>query len=290
MKKRILFIINPISGSKKGPAISKAISESNIYESFNAEITFTERRGHATDLASAAAKSGVEVVVAVGGDGTVNEVAKGLLGSNTALGIIPAGSGNGLARHMNYPSDAVKAIQKIKKGSSGKIDTMDINGRLSINVSGFGFDGYVAWLFDQSGRRGLSGYTRIALKEYAHYPAVDFEMNLDEKPVSGSAHMVVLANASQFGNAAVIAPMADLNDGLMDVIVVKKPPFYLMPRLLYRLFTGTLKSDDYNTMYQCKSLQISSKQPVHLHIDGEPNPPVTSVNCTIKPQSLNVWG
>lgn len=288
MKPDILFIVNPIAGHRKGPLMRNLIDSSGLKEKFNVEFELTKHRGHATTLAADAVKNNKYCVVAVGGDGTVNEVGRALNGSNTALAVIPAGSGNGLARHLNFPADPAKALKKILNGTVSKIDALDINNRLSLNVSGFGFDGYVAWLFDKSGRRGLSGYTRIALKEYFRYKPVNFHITIDDKHLEKTAHMIVIANASQFGNAAVIAPLADLHDGLMDVIIVKRPPLHLMPGLFYRLFTGKLKTDNYTAMHQCRSLEVSASHPVHLHIDGEPSEPVSKVTAVIQSASLKV--
>ncbi|MEP7264040.1 MAG: YegS/Rv2252/BmrU family lipid kinase [Bacteroidota bacterium] len=288
MKSELLFIVNPIAGHRKGPLIKNLIDSSGLKEKFNVEFELTTHRGHATTLASEAVKQNKYCVVAVGGDGTVNEVGRALNGTDTSLAVIPAGSGNGLARHLKFPADPAKALQKILNGTVSKIDVLDINNRLSLNVSGFGFDGYVAWLFDKSGKRGLSGYTRIALKEYFRYKPVSFNITIDDKHIDRTAHMVVIANASQFGNAAIIAPLADLHDGLMDVIIVNRPPLHQMPGLFYRLFTGKLKTDNYTTMYQCRSLEVEASHPVHLHIDGEPSDPISKVKAVIQPSSLNV--
>lgn len=288
MKPKILFIINPIAGHKKAPLIKRHIESSGIQESFEIETAQTQYRNHAVELAGNAVREGAHAVIAVGGDGTVNESARALVGTSTALGIIQAGSGNGLARHLKLPSNLEKALLKIRQNIIAPIDTLEINGRLSLNVSGFGFDGYVAWLFDKSGNRGLSGYTRIALKEYFRYKSVEFILNVDNKKLQRTAHMVVIANASQFGNAAIIAPQADLKDGLMDVIIVKKPPLHKMPDLFYRMFTGNLRPDENTDMLTCRNLKISASSPVHLHIDGEPSDPVTEVVCRIRPLALNV--
>jgi diacylglycerol kinase (ATP) len=288
MKPGILFIINPIAGHKKGPALQKLVESSALSEKYNVQVATTERRGHAIELSAKAAEEGYYCVIAVGGDGTVNETARALTGTETALAIIPAGSGNGLARHLHFSANPAEALYRIINGKKTAIDTLMINDRLSLNVSGFGFDGYVAWLFDKSGKRGLNNYTSIALKEYLRYKAIDFKIELDNTSIGERAHMVVIANASQFGNAAVIAPDADLKDGLMDVIIVKKPPIHLMPSLFYKLFTGKLKSDQYTSMYKCKTLTAAVSHPVHLHIDGEPNEPVQKIITEIKPLSLKV--
>jgi diacylglycerol kinase (ATP) len=288
MKPSIRFIINPVAGHQKGRAIGDLIANHPALSGFETDIKFTEKRHHATELAARSAGEGFEIVVAVGGDGTVNETARGLLGTSTCLGIVPAGSGNGLARHLQYSKDPGRCLEIIARKHKIRIDTLMVNGEPSWNVSGFGFDGYVAWLFDKSDRKGLAGYTKIALKEYGRYQPVDFSISMDHIQFEGKAHMIVFANASQFGNAATIAPKADLSDGKMDVIIVKKPPLYRLPFLFYRLFTGTLRNDAYTSMYQCNTLIIKSKDSAHLHIDGEPRTGLQEVRCSIQHLSLNV--
>lgn len=288
MRPRLLLIINPKAGHAKGPLIKDLIAPSGISDKYDVEVAFTQARGHAIDLAKKAVADGVQIVVAAGGDGTVNEVASALVNSPSALAIIPAGSGNGLAKHLNYPMNPIKSLKKIKDGKINMIDTLQINDRFALNVSGLGFDGYVAWLFNQNGKRGLMSYTKIALKEYFTYESADFNLLMDDQQITMTAHMVVIANASQFGNAAIIAPFADLRDGLIDIVVVKRPPWFLMPGTFYHLFNGSLKPNQYTRMLTCKKLSIRSSRPLHLHIDGEPNEPVSNVEVKVQPQSLKV--
>ena len=287
-KPSLLLIINPKAGHSKAPAIVDYIDESGIREIYNVETAFTERRAHATALSKQAVQSGFKVVVAAGGDGTVNETASSLVNTDTALAIIAAGSGNGLARHLGYPLNPLMALKKIKDGKVDVIDTLTVNERFALNVSGFGFDGYVAWLFDQDGRRGLISYTRIALKEYFRYEKIKFNVLLDNEQFDVDAHMVVIANASQFGNAAIIAPLADLRDGLTDIIIVNRPPLHMMPITFYRLFNGKLRSNKYTRMLTGKKLSLTTSHPVHLHIDGEPCISVTQVEVLVKPRSLKI--
>ena len=287
-KPTLLLIINPKAGHGKAPKVVDVIARSGIRNIYDVETAFTQYRGHANELAKTAVQSGVNVVVAAGGDGTVNETASSLVDTETSLAVIGAGSGNGLARHLHYSLNPLMALKKIKDGKTDVIDSLLINNRFAVNVSGFGFDGYVAWLFDQHGKRGLMSYTTIALKEYFHYEKIKFNITLDDNQFDVNAHMVVVANASQFGNAAVIAPMADLRDGLADVIIVNRPPVHLMPVTFYRLFNGSLSSNKYTRMLTGKKLSITTSRPVHLHIDGEPNEPVSKVEVIVKPRSLKI--
>ena len=288
MKSKLLLIINPIAGNGLAPLIENDIKASGIEEKYEVTISYSEKRGHAAQLANTAVENKFQVVVAVGGDGTINETASSLVNSSTALGIIPSGSGNGLAMHLQYPKNPLQALLKIKNGKLHKIDTMRVNNRFAVNVSGFGFDGYVASLFDKQRKRGLRSYTLITLREYFSYPEIKFQISIDDQQFDQAAHMIVIANASQFGNAAIIAPNADLKDGLANIIIVKRPPLHLLPSTFYRLFNGTLKSNRYTKMFTGKKLLIKTSNPIHLHIDGEPMDPISEVEVTVSPSTLNV--
>ena len=288
MKPAIRFIINPISGAGTGAKVETLVNQSSLAQKFIVEICKTQARGHAIELAREATEKNYYGVIAVGGDGTVNEVASSLVNTTTALGIIPTGSGNGLARHLHIPTNPAKAIEYISSTKVETIDTLKINNRFAVNVSGLGYDGYVAWLFDKEGKRGLSNYTRIGLREYFKYPSANFEIEADGKSMKATAHMVVIANASQFGNAAIISPNSDLKDGMLDVIVVKRPSLIHLPLTFYRLFTGSLKPDANIKMMQCKKLKVQASRPVHLHIDGEPHEPLDKLEVQIFAASLNV--
>ena len=289
MKPKLRFIINPISGHGKAASVEALVNQSQLASKFNVEINKTLARGHAIELAKEAALNNYHGVIAVGGDGTVNEVASSLLNSKTALGIIPMGSGNGLARHLKIPINPTKAIQYLLSSELKTIDTLKINNWFSVNVSGLGYDGYVAYLFDKAGKRGLSSYTKIGLREYFSYPIAGFEIEADEKSVNAQAHMVVIANASQFGNAAIISPRSNLQDGLMDVIIVKRPALIDLPLTFFRLFSGSLKPDKNIQMLQCKKLKVKASKALHLHVDGEPHEPLYALEVQIVPNSLNVF-
>jgi YegS/Rv2252/BmrU family lipid kinase len=286
--KKLQFIINPIAGKGLAPRITALVEKSGLQNIYDITIHLTEYPQHATQLAAKAVQDKCDVVVAVGGDGTVNEVAAALNGSDTALGIIPAGSGNGFARHIGMKLQPTAALEQLKKSTLKAVDTIFINGIFSLNVSGFGFDGYVAWLFNKSNKRGLSNYTKIALKEYYRYPTVDFELMIDGKKITTNAHMLVISNASQFGNKAIIAPMADISDGKLDLAIVKRPAIGAMIPMFIRLFTGTLKNGKNIKYYHCSSFTAKAARPIHLHIDGEANEPIETIEVKISPSSLKV--
>ncbi|MBK9320308.1 MAG: diacylglycerol kinase family lipid kinase [Bacteroidetes bacterium] len=287
--KRLRVLINPIAGHGLAPTIAKLIDSSPLIGQYEVDTQTTEYAGHAAVLAEEAVRLNYAGVIAVGGDGTVNEIAARLVNTSTALGIIPSGSGNGLARHLGYSLKFQTCLRQIATAEIRKIDTLSINNHFGLNVSGLGFDGFVAWRFNQEGKRGLSNYTRIALSEYFKYPSIRFQLRIDDKTISTDGHMLVIANASQFGNAAIIAPLAELNDGYMDIVTVKKPPLLQMPELFYRLFKGSLKESNYLKSYKCKSFQAVADRPVHLHVDGEAHSPISSIDVKINPLSLLVF-
>ncbi len=287
--RKLRFLINPIAGHGLAPKIAKLIDQSDLIKQFEIDTQTTEYAGHAAELTMDAVKQGYYGVIAVGGDGTVNEIASCLVHTNTTLGIVPSGSGNGLARHLHYSLKFKKCLSQIAKNEIQSIDTLLINGHFAVNVSGLGFDGYVAWRFNHEGKRGLSNYTRIALSEYPKYPIIEFRLHINGIDLNTSAHMLVVANASQFGNAAIIAPAAKLNDGLLDLVMVKKPSLFKIPGMFYRLFRGKLKECSYLKSYRCSTFKATANRPVHLHIDGEAHEPVSVIEVKLVPSSLKVF-
>lgn len=285
---KAIVIYNPISGKGLGQKAAEAIRDSKLNELYDLTILKTEYGGHAKEIALKGITDGVRYFIAVGGDGTINEVGAVLKNKDAVLGIIPMGSGNGLAKHIGMSTDISKAIAQLCNASESRIDTLTINDHFAVNVSGFGFDGYVAYRFNHYGKRGLSTYTKIGLTEYFRYPLQEFEISYDNHTKLVKKHMLVIANASQFGNAAIIAPTADLKDGIMELVAVELPPIVFIPGILYRLFNGKLKDNKYIQTYKCKSFRARSSKPVHLHIDGESMEPVHEINVSIEPRSLTI--
>jgi diacylglycerol kinase (ATP) len=286
--KKAIVIYNPISGKGLGQKAADAIRNSQLEELYDLTVLKTEYEGHAKEIALKGLADGVRYFIAVGGDGTINEVGSVLKNKDAVLGMIPMGSGNGLAKHIGMSTDVSKAITQLCNASENSIDTLTINGRFAVNVSGFGFDGYVAYRFNHHGKRGLSTYTKIGLTEYFRYPLQEFEITFDNQTKQVKKHMLVIANASQFGNAAIIAPTADLTDGIIELVAVELPPILKIPGILYRLFNGKLKDNNYIQTYKCKSFVAKSNKPVHLHIDGESMEPVHEINVFIEPKSLTI--
>src|SRR5258706_6336970 len=216
--KRALFVINKYSGGKYRPEVEGRIISACKDLGIECDIEFTKSKGHAIELSGNAAAENFDIVFAVGGDGTVNEVAQGLVGTETPMGILPKGSGNGLARHLGIPVDFKKALKILKHHSVLKMDTMRVNENLSVNVSGIGFDGHIANLFANKANRGLLGYTQLTMKEFFSFAEFPAKVKLDDEEITTEHPFIIaIANSSQFGNNARIAPQASVTDQLIDL-------------------------------------------------------------------------
>jgi YegS/Rv2252/BmrU family lipid kinase len=221
-------------------------------------------------LSRNAVNNNFDVVVATGGDGTINEVAQSLKNTNTSLAIIPTGSGNGFARHFNIPLNIEKAITAIKNRKTVRVDSMLINDRFCMNISGAGFDGHIAHLFANYGKRGFISYVKLVISEYFSYREKNYTIEYDGKKINVSAFLIAISNASQFGNGAKISPLAETDDGLIDVTVLKKIPLHKIIFVVNKMFRGTLEGSAYAQIIKSKSFTITSGEDIITHIDGEP--------------------
>ena len=286
--KRILFIINPISGIGKQKGVERLIGERIDKSRFIAEVAYTNAPGNATEISRKAAIDGIDIVVAVGGDGTVNETAAGLVGTNSALAILPAGSGNGLARHLKIPMNLKRAIDIIGHEKILKIDTATINDQLFVNVAGVGFDASVAKKFAMAGKRGFSTYFRITASSYKNYEPKQYTLIIDGKVIKRRALLVSFANSSQFGNNTSIDSAASVNDGFIDVCIVGKMPewktIFLAPLLFLRKFDRTR----YVEIIRAKEVVLKRKKGKNIHLDGDPKIMGKELSMKINPLSLNV--
>ena len=269
-KKRIIFIVNPISGTDSKEHIPEQIAEVMDEERFDSEVRFTEYRGHAAELAREAAKEGVDVVVAVGGDGTVNEVARSLVHTDTALGIIPCGSGNGLARHLCLPLDIKKAIQIINNCKIEAFDYGVINDLPFFCTCGMGFDAFISLKFAEAGKRGPMTYLENVLKEGLKYQPETYEVEDETGKKRYKAFLIACANASQYGNNAYIAPGATMKDGEMDVIIMEPFDTLDAPQMAADLFMKTIANNSKIKTFRTKKLHIHRKSPGAIHYDGDP--------------------
>lgn len=288
MKKKIRIIINPISGTGRQAKAEDVVKKWLDPSLFDSEIKYSKQKGHLTWLAKEAAEKAYDAVVVVGGDGSINEAAQGLIGTKTALGIIPIGSGNGFARHLNIPLSPKQAVEKINAFSLKKIDTAKINNRFFVSISGIGFDAHIAEKFKNAKNRGLWNYTKISLREFFNYSEKEFEISLDSVSYTKKAFMVVFANANQFGNNFIISPQAQTNDGQLDVCFIKKPKLYQIPYILLQIFKKKIHQTKFVEIKRAKHIKIVSKEKQIMNIDGEAIVQNESIHIDINPLSLSV--
>lgn len=287
MKKRVLFIINPVSGVGRQKTVEKLIDRELDRSCYEPEIAYTQSRGHATELATAAVQRNVEIIVAVGGDGSVNEVGQALIHTPSVLGILPAGSGNGLARHLCIPMDLSRAMERIMNGKIIKMDTGILNDKVFLGMSGVGFDAHIGWEFARFGKRGFSSYIKVFLREFPKYKAGEYKIEIDGRSFIKNALLISVANGSQYGNNAFIAPQADVSDGLLDICILSEFPVYAAPFLARRLFNRSLDRSKYLEILKGKDIRITQPDKT-AHIDGEPLEEGRDLHFKIVPSSLNV--
>lgn len=286
---KIVYIVNPHSGVGKKRQIIHTIQDSWKTDGSNTtqQLITTQHHGHALEIAREY-RDRVDIIVAVGGDGTVNEVGSGLIGSRTALGIIPAGSGNGLSRELGIPSRVTSALEVIKEGYSRVIDVMQIQNYYSLNVAGIGFDAFISHRFAKSKVRGPMQYMRLIAKEFPKYIPEKYYLNIDEQQYIRKAFLVSFANSAQWGNNIRIAPTASLDDGLIDVCVVSEFPNYAVPSLLFSLFNQSIERNKYDEVIKAQSIELNNPEPLYGHVDGEPVTFDPHAKVHIVPQALRV--
>ncbi|MBR1503911.1 MAG: YegS/Rv2252/BmrU family lipid kinase [Prevotella sp.] len=269
-KKRIVFILNPISGTHSKKEIPDLIDKLLDHELFDYELRLTEYAGHAAEIAKESAEKGIDVVVAIGGDGTVNEVARSLVHTQTALGIIPCGSGNGLARHLCLPLDIKKAISIINECRIEDFDYGVINGLPFFCTCGMGFDAFISLKFAEAGKRGPITYVENVLKEGLNYQPETYEVEDETGAKKYKAFLIACANASQYGNNAYIAPGATMKDGEMDVIIMEPFDALEAPQIAADLFMKTLTNNSKIKTFRTRSLKIHRATEGAIHYDGDP--------------------
>ena len=283
--KRITFIVNPISGGKDKRNVLAAIGRYLDLSLFRYEVLQTEKAGDATEMARACAS---DIVVAVGGDGTVSEVAKGLLGSEKALGILPCGSGDGLALHLGISRDPVRAVKALNGDCIVRMDTGRMDGRPFFCTAGVGLDADVAFDFAGSGRRGLGTYVTTAWDNWKHRRPETYVVETDTETWAGPAMFVTVANANQWGNEARIAPKASLCDGLLDVTVVQPFATVEIPDLAARLMAGKADSSRHVRTFRSARVHLHREHPGPAHFDGDPFEAGTDLELDVLPGSLRV--
>ncbi|MBO4454521.1 MAG: diacylglycerol kinase family lipid kinase [Paludibacteraceae bacterium] len=297
--KNIAFIINPISGSKETQnnkrRLPKLIMQLLDDRQWLPNIAFTEYAGHATELASQYARMGFDAVVAVGGDGTVNEVVRGLVGAqhstlnaqhSTALGIIPMGSGNGFARHLNIPIRPNKAIEMLNHSEPISVDYGLANNRLFVSTCGTGFDALVADNFAGSSKRGFMTYLQNVLKEAFAYQPQTYHIVGDGLDVTHKAFLITFANANQWGYEALIAPKASVQDGKMDIMLMSSHAILGSASLALRLFTGSIDDSHFMDTLRAREITLEREEKGPFHIDGDPVEMEKDIHIQIVPDGL----
>ena len=287
MERKALFIINPISGGKKKDGVPELIEEHLDAKLFKAVIVFSDGVSHARQIAKEAVGK-FDVVVAVGGDGTVNEVASAIVGSDTALGIVPFGSGNGLARFLKIPMDTQKAIETLGTGNTIAIDSGRLNGRPFFNMAGMGFDAHISEVFSHTKKRGFITYIKSSIKEVINYKPQTYHLDIDGKTYDREAFMLSFANSSQYGNDAHISPHASVQDGLLDVCVIKPFPLWRFFEMGIRMMRKTTDKTKYVEIIKGQRIIVKRDNPGPLHLDGEPQMAGTDAEIVLIPHSLKV--
>ena len=287
-KKKITFILNPISGTHSKEEIPNLIEQTLDQELYDYTIRFTEYAGHAAEIAKECVELEEDVVVAVGGDGTVNEVARSLVHTQTALAIIPCGSGNGLARHLCLPLDVKKAIGIINSYNVETFDYGVINGMPFFCTCGMGFDAFISLKFAEAGKRGPITYAENVLKEGLNYKPETYEVEDETGAKRYKAFLIACANASQYGNNAYIAPGATMKDGEMDVIIME--PFTALdaPQIAADLFMKTLGNNSKIKTFRTKSLHIHRNEPGAIHYDGDPIMTDADIDVHMEPGGIRI--
>ena len=287
-KTKIVFIVNPISGTSDKQHIIDLIPKYLDRRRFEWTICMTQHKGHAAEFVAKATKEGTDIVVAVGGDGTVNEVARSLIHTETALGIIPCGSGNGLARHLYIPMNPDGALQVLADCHIEDLDYGIIDKQPFFCTCGVGFDAFISDRFAKAGRRGLLTYIENTLKEGLKYKPDTYEITIDGERQVYKAFLIACANASQYGNNVFIAPHASMSDGLMDVTLME--PFTVLeaPQIAIQLFNKTITTNSRIHSFRCKHLHIKRSAPGVIHFDGDPKEAGNELDVRLMPHGIRM--
>lgn len=288
MKKRIRFIINPISGVVQKSQLPNLIEEYLDHSKFSYDIAITEYRKHAKKIAAISAREGFDIVCAVGGDGSVHEVGTALTGTKTHLAIIPMGSGNGLARHLRIPLDPIEAILCINELNTAIMDTVLVNDKPFLGIGGYGFDALIAKRFDQYHARGFWSYTKLVMREFFSYKSNSIRIQFaDGSIVEEKLLLCTLANSSEFGNGFTVSPKSHLSDGKIELVLLKPFPYWHVLRLVYLFFRKKSHLSPYMSYYPIEKARIFLEEPL-AHYDGEPFDVRKELNVEVISKSLPI--
>ncbi len=281
--KTIQVIINPIAGTASKNQLPNLLDKYFPKDQFEKKVLYTECQGHASELTHKAVEERSDYIIAVGGDGTINEVARAMVHSSSALGIIPMGSGNGLARDLCIPMDKSKAMEVIREGKITFIDYCTANEHIFFCTCGVGFDALVSERFAGGKHRGALNYIKSTIVEYLKFQPETYDITLEEEVLTKKAFLVVAANASQYGNNAFIAPQANIRDGMMDIAILAPiKPLDVGP-LVVQLFTKQMGRNSKTQYFKSRKITLRRKKPGVMHIDGEP----VQMGKTIKIETIH---
>ena len=289
MKKTLLAIVNPISGIGKQKKIEKVLKENLNQDLFDYSVAYTEHIHHGTEIARDAAMKGYDVVVAVGGDGSVNDVISGLKDSETTLGIIPCGSGNGLARNLKLPLIPTLAVRVLNQYNEEKIDTIVLNNsHIIASIAGVGFDAFIARLMKAAKLRGFSAYLNLIMREYPSYKEKDYHLVIDDRELDRNAWFITFANSNQFGYNAAVAPKAKLDDGLIDISIVDKIPLEHVPITGPLVYANHFELSQHVEMFKAHEVHVSGNIDKWVNIDGEGENIGQELHFVNHPHSLKI--
>lgn len=290
MKTKTVVIVNPISGVGRQKRIETLLKQNLNQDLFDYTVIYTEYIHHGTELARQAVEHGANCVVAVGGDGSVNDVVNGIKDTGVTLGIIPCGSGNGLARSLKIPLQPWLAIRVLNQQHEQTIDTIVINDTyICANAAGCGYDAYIARLMQAAKTRGLAAYTNLILREYDRYKCSDYHLVVDGRDYYRSAWFIAVANSQQFGYNLAVAPKAKLDDGLIDISIIDKVPLDHVPITAPLAFTNHLDLSQHVEMFRTSEILIEGNADRWVNIDGEGINIGTTVHFVNHPKSLKVY-
>lgn len=287
MKKKALFIINPIAGGKSKDKVPELIDRNLDKNIFTYKIAYTQAPAEASIIARQAIADN-DMIIAVGGDGTVNEIASAVAGSKAIFAVIPYGSGNGLSRFLHIPMDTAAAIKNLNYLCTETIDGAKMNGKWFFNMAGMGFDAHISEVFAKQKERGFSTYFKSSLQEITNYKPQTYQLTIDGKQYKREAFMLSFANSSQYGNNAHISPHASVQDGLLDVCVIKPFPLYLFPRMGLRMFFKTADKSNYVEIIKGKQIEVKRLHDGPVHLDGEPQILGADLHIEVVPHILNI--
>jgi YegS/Rv2252/BmrU family lipid kinase len=286
---KIRFVINPVSGVNRKPQkivgwIKRILNPTDI----KYDIKYTQKPGDGTIIASESVKENIDLVAVVGGDGTINEVGRGLIKSKVVLGVIPSGSGNGFARNFNIPLNQFKAIKLLVSPRIVRIDTGKINNHYFFNVAGFGLDASISRNFEKFGIRGPLPYFLVGTRAFLMFQPQHIKLILDNDELEISPLLVTIANGPEYGNGAIIAPSAKPDDGYLDVSIMDNMPIWKAVPNLYRLFNGTIDQMEGFRCFKVKSMRIERESAGPIQTDGNPHMDDACLNISTIPKSLRI--